>query len=145
MNTVTSYGAAGTVTGSCHLVKLGSIKILIDCGMFQGEGSSKGNRNYEPFEFDPAEIDFLIITHAHLDHIGRVPKLIKDGFNGKIIATKPTKDIAQIMLLDSAKILKEEYKTLMRKARRRGEERTIFEPLYTEDHVKEVFTKNGIF
>lgn len=141
MNTVTSYGAAGTVTGSCHLVKLGSIKILIDCGMFQGEGSSDGERNYEPFEFDPAEIDFLIITHAHLDHIGRVPKLIKDGFNGTIIATKPTKDIAQIMLLDSAKILKEEYKTLRRKTKRRGDETTIFEPLYTEDHVKEVFSK----
>ncbi|WP_415396973.1 MBL fold metallo-hydrolase RNA specificity domain-containing protein [Sulfurimonas sp. CS5] len=141
MNTVTSYGAAGTVTGSCHLVKLGPIKILIDCGIFQGEGVGGSHRNYEPFEFDPAEIDFLIITHAHLDHIGRVPKLIKDGFNGKIIATKPTKDIAQIMLLDSAKILKEEYKTLRRKARRRGDEDTISEPLYTEDHVKEVFSK----
>ncbi|MCW8896208.1 MAG: MBL fold metallo-hydrolase [Sulfurimonas sp.] len=139
MATVTSYGAAQTVTGSCHLVKIGPIQILIDCGMFQGDGGSENN--YKPFEFDPAEIDFLIITHAHLDHIGRVPKLIKDGFKGKIISTQPTHDIANIMLLDSARILKEEYKTLRRKARRRGDEERISEPLYTEDHVKEVFAK----
>ena len=139
MAIVTSYGAAQTVTGSCHLVKIGSIKILIDCGMFQGDGGSENN--YKPFDFDPADIDFLIITHAHLDHIGRVPKLIKDGFNGKIISTKPTHDIANIMLLDSAKILKEEYKSVRRKARRRGDEDSVLEPLYTVEHVKQVFSK----
>jgi metallo-beta-lactamase family protein len=139
MATVTSYGAAQTVTGSCHLVKIGSIKILIDCGMFQGNG--KGDKNYDAFEFDPSKINYLILTHAHLDHIGRVPKLIKDGFNGRIIATKATKDIARIMLLDSANILQEEYKTLRRKARRRGDEETISEPLYSKDDVKEVFAK----
>lgn len=139
MAKVTSYGAARTVTGSCHLVKINSIEILIDCGMFQGDGSSA--RNYEPFEFDPAKIDYLILTHAHLDHIGRVAKLIKEGFCGEIIATLPTHDIAKIMLLDSAKILKEEYKTLQRKARRRGDEETVFEPLYTEEHVQQVFAK----
>nr|WP_321267062.1 MBL fold metallo-hydrolase [uncultured Sulfurimonas sp.] len=144
MNKVTSYGAAGTVTGSCHLVKLGSINILIDCGIFQGEGDVDNERNYHDFEFNPAEIDFLIITHAHLDHIGRVPKLIKDGFDGKIIATKATKDIAKIMLLDSARILKEEYKTIRRKARRTANEANIFEPLYTEEHVKELFFKKWI-
>ncbi|MDQ1264485.1 MAG: metallo-beta-lactamase family protein [Campylobacterota bacterium] len=142
MASVTSYGAAQTVTGSCHLLKIGPIQILIDCGMFQGNGG--GEKNYEPFEFDPSEIDYLVITHAHLDHIGRVPKLIKEGFEGKIIATQPTHDIMRIMLLDSAKLLKEEYKTLRRKARRRGEEDKIKEPLYTEDHVKEIFQKEWI-
>jgi len=139
MAIVTSYGAAQTVTGSCHLVEIGSIKILVDCGMFQGDGGSENN--YKPFEFNPYDIDFLIITHAHLDHIGRVPKLIKDGFNGKIISTKPTHDIANIMLLDSAKILKEEYKAVRRKAIRRGDEDSVLEPLYTADHVKKVFSK----
>lgn len=139
MVSVTSYGAAQNVTGSCHLVKIGSSRILIDCGMFQGNGDN--NKNYDNFEFDISKINYLVLTHAHLDHIGRVPKLIKDGFNGKIIATKATKDIAKIMLLDSANILQEEYRTLRRKARRRGEEETILEPLYTKDDVKEVFER----
>jgi metallo-beta-lactamase family protein len=105
--------------------------------MFQGDGGSE--RNYEPFEFDPAKVQYLILTHAHLDHIGRVAKLVKEGFHGEIIATQPTHDIAKIMLLDSASILKEEYRTLRRKARRRGEEETVSEPLYTEEHVHQVF------
>ncbi len=139
MATVTSYGAAQTVTGSCHLVKINSVQILIDCGMFQGDGGSENN--YAPFEFDPAKIQYLILTHAHLDHIGRVAKLVKEGFDGEIIATQPTYDIAKVMLLDSAHILKEEYKTLLRKARRRGEEESIKDALYTEENVRQVFEK----
>ncbi|MDD3506078.1 MAG: MBL fold metallo-hydrolase, partial [Sulfurimonas sp.] len=73
MATVISYGAAQMVTGSCHLVKIGSIKVLVDCGMFQGDGGSI--KNYEPFGFEPSDLHYLILTHAHLDHIGRVPKL----------------------------------------------------------------------
>lgn len=137
---VTSYGAAQGVTGSCHLLKIGSIRILVDCGLFQGEGATE--KNYAPFAFDVAKINYLILTHGHLDHIGRVAKLVKNGFHGTIIATQPTKEIAKIMLLDSAKILKEEYKTLRKKARRRGEEENILEPLYTEEDVHNVFAKN---
>jgi len=88
--------------------------------MFQGDSGSLSN--YEPFGFDPKSIHYLILTHAHLDHIGRVAKLVKEGFDGQIIATKPTHDIAKIMLLDSAGILDEEYRTLKRKARRHGDE-----------------------
>ena len=139
MNRVISYGAAQSVTGSCHLVEFEDIKILVDCGMFQGEFGLE--KNYDDFEFDVSEIDYLIITHGHLDHIGRIPKLVKDGFDGVILATEATKEIANIMLLDSANILQEEYKTLRRKAKRRGDEKRITEPLYTQDHVKEVFLK----
>lgn len=138
MAKVTSYGAASMVTGSCHLLEIQSIKILIDCGMIQGE---HWKSNYEPFPFDVPSLDYLVLTHAHIDHIGRVPKLIKEGFRGEIISTNATLDIAYIMLLDSAGLLQEEYETQLRKALRRGEENTVVEPLYTKEHVEQVFTK----
>lgn len=138
MANVTSYGAASMVTGSCHLLEVDSVKILIDCGMMQGE---HWHDNYDPFPFDPTSIDYLVLTHAHIDHIGRVPKLVKEGFHGQIIATDATLDIAYIMLLDSAGLLEEEYQTLLRKALRRGDENSVQEPLYTKEHVEQVFTK----
>ena len=88
-----------------------------------------------------SSIDYLILTHAHIDHIGRVPKLVKEGFRGEIISTDATLDIAYIMLLDSAGLLQEEYETQLRKALRRGEENSVQEPLYTKEHVEQVFTK----
>ena len=80
MATVTSYGAAKVVTGSCHLLAIeGGPVLLIDCGMFQGQ---EEDLNYKALDFDPSEIDYLLVTHAHLDHVGRIPKLVKEGFNG---------------------------------------------------------------
>lgn len=115
----TSFGAAGEVTGSCHLLEIGKTNILIDCGMFQGEDE---HLNFEKFGFNPDNIHYLILTHAHLDHIGRVPLLIKKGFNGTIIATKATYDIARLMLKNSASILECEE-----------------EPLYTVDDAYNAF------
>ena len=105
----TSFGAAGEVTGSCHLLEIGKINILVDCGMFQGEDE---HLNFEEFGFNPDNINYLILTHSHLDHIGRVPLLIKKGFNGKIISTKATSEISELMLRNSAAILESEPKVL---------------------------------
>ncbi len=99
-----SYGAAQGVTGSCHLLEVGYLKILVDCGLFQGRDEEL---NIEEFEFDPSEIDYVIITHAHLDHIGRLPLLVKEGFNKKIISTRATYEIAKLMLANAAGIIQE--------------------------------------
>jgi len=133
-----SFGAAKIVTGSAHILDTGKSKILIDCGMFQGLNE---HLNYEPLGFDPKEIDALIITHGHLDHVGRIPLLFKGGFKGKVFAHPATFDIAKIVLLDSAKLQEEEYKTKYKKALRRGEEDKVRKPLYTKDDIKEMFKK----
>ncbi len=131
---VRSFGAAQTVTGSCHLLEVGSLKILIDCGMFQGHDEKL---NYEDFGFNPKDIDYLIVTHAHIDHIGRIPLLVKKGFRGKIVSTAPTRSIARVMLLDAAKVMEEEYRVQYRKALRRGHPEAVKPPLYDEDDVYE--------
>jgi metallo-beta-lactamase family protein len=101
------HGAAGGVTGSCHLVECAGLKLLVDCGMFQG-GRESEEENAEPFGFEPAEIDFLLLTHAHLDHCGRIPLLYRRGFRGEIITTPPTRELTRLVLLDSAHIQEEE-------------------------------------
>ena len=138
-----SYGAAEVVTGSCHLLQLqNGITLLIDCGMFQGEAE---DRNRNPFGFDPEEVDFLLITHGHLDHVGRVPKLFKEGFQGTIVTQRSTMDLAEVVMLDSAHLMKESYKTQYRKAQRKGKEKEIKEALYTEGDVRSVFQSPMIF
>ncbi len=138
-----SYGAAETVTGSCHLLQLqNGINILVDCGMFQGEVTE---RNYNPFGFDPADVDFLLLTHGHLDHVGRTPKLVKEGFKGTIVTHKSTMDLAEVVMLDSAHLMKEGYKTRYRKAQRVGKEKEIKEALYAESDVRAVFHRPMIF
>ena len=97
---LTFYGADKEVTGSCHCVQVNDKKILIDCGLQQGQ-DEKNNRS---LSFNAAQLDFAVVTHAHIDHSGRLPLLIKNGFRGKIYATKATCDLLSIMLLDSAHI-----------------------------------------
>lgn len=128
-------GAAREVTGSAHLITLDSgYTILLDCGMFQGNEKESKISN-ETFPFDPEKIDCLILSHAHIDHCGRIPKLVKEGFIGNIISTPATRDLALIMLLDSAKIqesdAKYEEKLILKKKKMNIE----VEPLYNAEDV----------
>jgi len=138
MITIKSYGATQEVTGSCHLLTIDDKKIMIDCGMFQGEEEEK---NSQKFGFNPSDIDYLLITHGHLDHIGRIPKLIKEGFKGKIYATTPTMDLAYIILMDSAKIMNEDFNTRRKKAVRKAKEKYLKQPLYGPLDVEKTFER----
>jgi len=125
---LTFYGAAKTVTGSCHLLELDNTKIMVDCGMFQGSGEMD-ELNYRPFPFSPAAVDYLLVTHAHIDHSGLIPRLVKEGFRGKIVTTQATADLCGIMLLDSAHIQEMEAEWESRKKKRSGGKGV--EPLYS--------------
>jgi metallo-beta-lactamase family protein len=129
---ISFLGACGTVTGSMYLITTDKKrKILVDGGVFQGEWE---DLNHSSFPFDPYEIDYVILTHAHLDHIGRLPKLVKEGFEGKILGTPATLDLARIILMDAAKLQSEEFETQKKRNDRKGIETQ--EPLYTlEDAI----------
>ncbi|RDI99440.1 MBL fold metallo-hydrolase [Dyella solisilvae] len=124
------HGAAKQVTGSCHLLRCGEHQVLIDCGMFQGRHEEE-QANTEPFGFDPAQVDALLLTHAHLDHCGRIPRLVRQGFRGRIITTAATRDLARIVLLDAARLQEEDAARNERSGHRRGEPAP--EPLSTLD------------
>lgn len=132
------HGAARTVTGSKHLIHINpNKKILLDCGMFQGMGKETLELNKE-FGFDPAELDYVIISHAHIDHIGLLPKLVKEGYNKKIFCTGPTVDLAKILLLDSAHIQESDVMHI-NKQRKKSNREELAEPLYTIEDVHAVF------
>ncbi|MEK7078139.1 MAG: MBL fold metallo-hydrolase [Patescibacteria group bacterium] len=119
---LTFYGGAGEVTGANYVIECAGAKIMVDCGLAQG-GRFAERGNYKPFAYNPAEIKAVFITHAHIDHIGRLPKLYKDGFRGDVFATHPTLDLARISLDDSVRILKDEAEDLKE------------QPLYTEEDI----------
>jgi metallo-beta-lactamase family protein len=135
--TLTFLGGAGEVTGSCYLVETGQARFIVDCGMFQG-GREAGEKNRRPFAFDPRSLDFVLLTHAHIDHSGLLPRLAAEGFEGRIHATAPTVDLVAVMLRDSAYIQEKEAlwakkssdeQPGRRHSKRREDEAT--EPLYT--------------
>ena len=121
-------GASTSVTGSCHLITTDNFKILLDCGQFQGNKALDA-MNYEEFPFNPAEVDYMILSHAHIDHCGRIPLLVKRGFKGNIYCTDATADLVEVMLKDSGYIHEKEAEWQNRKNERAG--KPLVEPLYT--------------
>ena len=127
---ISFHGAAQGVTGSCHLLECAGKRILVDCGFYQG-GRELEEDNADDFGFDAATVDILLLTHAHLDHCGRIPLLVKRGFRGEIITTSASRELARLILLDAAGLQEEEARYLNRRARRRGRRDNVIEPLYT--------------
>lgn len=125
------YGAARGVTGSCYLVESAGKRLLIDCGLYQG-GRELSEENVAPFGFDAATIDFVLLTHAHLDHCGRLPLLAKRGFQGEIITTAASRELAKVVMLDSAHLQEEDARWQARKLMRKNKEGELPQPLYTQ-------------
>lgn len=122
------YGGVGSVTGANFMLDTGKVALLIDCGLVQGDKFAL-QKNAEPFVYDPAKVDYLLVTHAHADHIGRIPKLVRDGFSGVIYSTTATKELSAIMMRDALKVMQFE-------AKRYGET-----PLYEEADINQALAK----
>lgn len=127
-------GAVKGVTGSSHLIQFKNKKILLDCGMYQGKDE---DLNLEEFEVNPTEIDYLFLSHSHIDHSGRIPLLVRNGFKGNIYCSKPTYDLCKIMLVDSAHIQETEAEWKNKKLMRQG--RKLIEPMYTQSDAMNSF------
>ncbi len=131
------HGAAGNVTGSCYLLEANGMRILVDCGLYQ-EHDLKA-RNWENFPVSPAKVDAVILTHAHLDHCGRLPRLVRDGFRGPIYTTSATAEIARIVMEDCGKINEEDAEFKRKRHEREGRQGPFREePLYTAEDAQEV-------
>ena len=127
---ITSYGAAGGVTGSKHLLEVNGHRVLLDCGMFQGKREEAARKN-QTFAFSAGKLDAVVLSHAHIDHSGTLPMLHKNGYRGRIYTTTATHDLCGVMLLDSANIQQRDAEWLAKK------QRTFVAPLYDETHVRE--------
>lgn len=132
---LTSYGAAGEVTGSCHYIECGKYRLLLDCGLFQGSWQEEA-RNTEPLPFDVSQLDAVVLSHAHIDHSGRLPLLVKAGYTGPIYTHRATRDLCRIMLRDAAYLNEKDVEWENRKRERKG--LRLIEPLYTRDDAEAV-------
>jgi len=150
-STLGFYGGVGSVTGANFMLDTGSVALLVDCGLVQGSEFAP-EINAQPFVYNPADIDVLIVTHAHADHIGRIPKLVKDGFRGTIYSTPPTRDLAQVMLEDAYKVMHYEYERYGRQVLYERSDTALaftlwktapYHDLFTVDDVTIEFTDAG--
>ncbi|SIN66363.1 MBL fold metallo-hydrolase RNA specificity domain-containing protein [Algoriphagus halophilus] len=135
--TVKFLGGAGAVTGSKYLIDLGEFEFLVDCGLYQGNRELR-DRNWDKFPMPPMEMEAIVLTHAHLDHIGYLPKLVKQGFSGPIYCTEATAELAKILLLDSGKLQEEEAEYARKKGYSKHDNP---QPLYTQEDAEAVFPK----
>src|SRR5215813_14610796 len=126
---ISFHGAAHTVTGSQHLLEINGHRLLLDCGLFQGKRQDTYTRNLT-FAHDPRKLDAVILSHAHIDHAGNLPNLVKHGYDGPIYTTHATVELASIMIADSGRIQESDAAFVNKKKARHGEE--PIEPLYTE-------------
>src|SRR5690606_28136468 len=137
---LTFHGAVRTVTGSKHLLEVNDMRILLDCGMVQGKRMESFEANVN-FAFDPKSIDLVILSHAHIDHSGSLPNLVRRGFEGDIITTSATRDLCSSMLADSGFIQERDVEFINKKRRKQGE--TPVDPIYTQQdayHALKFFT-----
>ncbi len=137
---LTSAGAARTVTGSCHHLEVGGAALLIDCGLFQGPPELEA-LNREPFVFDAASVGAVLVTHGHLDHVGRLPLLLRSGYRGRFAATEGTREIAAIILRDAASLQAEDHERALRKAVRAGRASEVPPPLFTREEAEEAIDR----
>ncbi len=133
MTRITFLGAAGTITGSRHLVDTGRVRVLVDCGLFHGP-KELTRRNHEPFPVEPSTLDFVVLTHAHIDHTGYLPRLLRDGFTGEVVATAATADLLKILLADAGHLQEEEARY---RNRHRPRGAAPAAPLYTAAEGRE--------
>src|SRR3972149_3451121 len=129
------HGAAHTVTGSQHLLEINGAKLLLDCGLYQGRRADTYERNLN-FPFEPSSVDAVILSHAHIDHAGNLPNLVRRGFKGPIYATRATVDLGNLMIQDSGHIQESDAEFVNKKRSQRGE--PPIEPLYTKEDAEHV-------
>jgi metallo-beta-lactamase family protein len=134
------HGAAREVTGSCHLVENGAARILLDCGMIQG-GKERHERNREELPFHPQELSCVVLSHAHIDHSGRLPLLCKAGYGGPIYATEATVDLCEVLLVDAGRIQEEDARWKIKRLRKQGKDYDWVRPLYTEEEARAILDR----
>jgi len=137
---VSFHGAAREVTGSCHLVEIDGTRVLLDCGMIQG-GGERHLRNREPFAFDVAALDAVVLSHAHIDHAGRLPLLLEAGYRGRVLTTAATASLCRILLADSAHIHEEDAKWKIKRLKKRGEDWRWVTPLFNAEQAAEAIDR----